>query len=65
MKAKSKDYVLRLRMGAANYDLTVLLPNETINYDMSRMNKQARKALHDSVVSAFRESLNVKVIDHA
>lgn len=65
MKAKSKDYTIRLRMGATNYDLTVLLPNETINYDMSRMGKKARKALRNSVVSAFRQSLEVKVIDHA
>ena len=58
---RRKDYTLRLRMGATNYDLTAKFSDGTsVNYDMSKMHGKERKALTFSVVSAFRESLNAK-----
>lgn len=53
-----RNYSMILRMGATNYDLTVFTKRDTINYDMSRMNKHEQKALRHSVVAAVREHQN-------
>ena len=66
MAKKSRKYDAIIRMGASNYDLTILIPEgrtlgmETINYDMSTMSKKELKALTFSVVSAYREHLEVR-----
>lgn len=61
MAKKSRKYDAIIRMGATNYDLTVLIPEgrtlgmETINYDMSTMTKKERNALIFSLVSSYRQ----------
>lgn len=61
-----RNYSMILRMGATNYDLTVITKRDTINYDMSRMNKHEQKALRNSVVACVRQyqAGQNKVIEH-
>lgn len=65
---KRRNYSMTLRMGASNYDLTIVTSKrEVINYDLSRMTKHEQKALRHSVVAAVRKHQQdvLKVIDHA